>query len=486
HRIVPALKVGSENISVAEYNFDYYNNVTNYVSTMENYGMKAESIGLDLNKPLSEQKYSIGAPGISTWDDYFKTQTTTSIKSTVQLYLAAKDDGVKLPEAKQKELDESFKNLEEYCKNSNISVDKYLAQNYGKGVTENIARKSIERSYLAEYYSGTKKDTFSFSDAQITDYYNKHKSDFDFADYRSFDFSGEPPAASKTPSALNSAAGSTAAADDKSSKDAKSAEATAADNAAKDAAMAQAKQKADKMAALVTDEASFIKLAAENAPKDQKESYKDPEYTLKKGATASGMMDSVKAWVYDDARKSGDKAAVKTNSGYTVLYFIKRYRPNDPTVSVRHILIQPQITEGAKSATPEQKATAKKTAEDIYKQWQSGKKTEDSFAELAQKSSSDPSSADKGGLYKNIHPGQMVPTFNDWCFDASRKPGDSGIVESSYGYHIMYFVGKSKAYWMANVEDTLISNAYKDFADSLDKKYKSAEKSFGMSLAGKK
>ncbi|MDP4108659.1 MAG: hypothetical protein Q8878_01395, partial [Bacillota bacterium] len=143
HRIVPALKVGSENISVAEYNFDYYNNVTNYVSTMENYGMKAESIGLDLNKPLSEQKYSIGAPGISTWDDYFKKQTTTSIKSTMQLYLAAKADGVKLPEAKQKELDESFKNLEEYCKNSNISVDKYLAQNYGKGVTENIARKSI-------------------------------------------------------------------------------------------------------------------------------------------------------------------------------------------------------------------------------------------------------------------------------------------------------------------------------------------------------
>ena len=38
----------------------------------------------------------------------------------------------------------------------------------------------------------------------------------------------------------------------------------------------------------------------------------------------------------------------------------------------------------------------------------------------------------------------MVDTFNDWCFDESRKPGDHGIVETTYGYHIMYFVGHSE------------------------------------------
>ena len=35
----------------------------------------------------------------------------------------------------------------------------------------------------------------------------------------------------------------------------------------------------------------------------------------------------------------------------------------------------------------------------------------------------------------------MVAAFNDWCFDSSRKPGDTGIVETTYGYHVMYFVG---------------------------------------------
>ena len=38
----------------------------------------------------------------------------------------------------------------------------------------------------------------------------------------------------------------------------------------------------------------------------------------------------------------------------------------------------------------------------------------------------------------------MVTNFNDWCFDEARQPGDHGIVETEYGYHIMYFVGDSE------------------------------------------
>ena len=37
----------------------------------------------------------------------------------------------------------------------------------------------------------------------------------------------------------------------------------------------------------------------------------------------------------------------------------------------------------------------------------------------------------------------MVESFNDWCFDSSRKPGDTGIVETTYGFHVMYFVGNT-------------------------------------------
>ena len=50
----------------------------------------------------------------------------------------------------------------------------------------------------------------------------------------------------------------------------------------------------------------------------------------------------------------------------------------------------------------------------------------------------------------------MLPTFNDWMFDAARQPGDHGIVETKHGYHIMYFVGEQEdSYREYNIEATL-------------------------------
>ena len=83
-------------------------------------------------------------------------------------------------------------------------------------------------------------------------------------------------------------------------------------------------------------------------------------------------------------------------------------------------------------------------AEDILAQWQAGAATEDFFAELANTYSMDPGSNELGGLYEDVQEGQMVAEFNDWCFDEARKPGDTGIVETSYGHHVMYFVGRNE------------------------------------------
>ena len=94
-------------------------------------------------------------------------------------------------------------------------------------------------------------------------------------------------------------------------------------------------------------------------------------------------------------------------------------------VSVRHILVEDE-----------------KTAKDILAQWESGEKTEASFAELATENSTDPGSAENGGLYTGVTDGQMVAEFNDWCFDDARRPGDTDIVQTTYGYHIMYFVSR--------------------------------------------
>ena len=66
--------------------------------------------------------------------------------------------------------------------------------------------------------------------------------------------------------------------------------------------------------------------------------------------------------------------------------------------------------------------------------------TEDCFDALANEKADDNVTIAPGGLYEGIIPGQMVPEFEAWCFDANHKTGDYGLVQTEYGWHIMYFV----------------------------------------------
>ena len=127
-------------------------------------------------------------------------------------------------------------------------------------------------------------------------------------------------------------------------------------------------------------------------------------------------------------------------------------------INVRHILVMPKDADGDKKSTEAEWAEAKAEAESLYAEYQEDP-TEEHFAALAKEHSEDRGSAANGGLYEDVYPGQMVQTFNDWCFDAERKPGDTGIVETTYGYHVMYFVENTGEYYWKTL-------AKKDYAST--------------------
>ena len=105
----------------------------------------------------------------------------------------------------------------------------------------------------------------------------------------------------------------------------------------------------------------------------------------------------------------------------------------DKTASVRHILL---LTQGKTEA---EKAEARKKIEDILVKAKAG----EDFAALAKQFSEDPGSKDNGGLYENFGRGQMVKPFEDAAF--SVPVGQiSGVVETSYGYHIIQVVDRKK------------------------------------------
>ena len=144
------------------------------------------------------------------------------------------------------------------------------------------------------------------------------------------------------------------------------------------------------------------------------------------------------------------------------------------TVDVRHVLVFPEgaTSETIRTETFPQEAwdASKAEAEALLQQWLDGEATEESFGLLANEHSDDQNGqVTNGGLYEEIAKGQMVENFENWCFDAAREPGDYGIVETEFGYHIMYFVSKSEPMWPAYAENdmrTEIANTLLDDAMS--------------------
>jgi peptidyl-prolyl cis-trans isomerase D len=104
----------------------------------------------------------------------------------------------------------------------------------------------------------------------------------------------------------------------------------------------------------------------------------------------------------------------------------------------RHILIA--VPAGADAKTD---AAAKAKAEGILKQIQGGA----NFADLAKKYSDDPGSKDKGGELPSAQRGTMVPEFDKAIF--TQKIGDTQIVKSQFGYHIVQVEERQSAHQQA-------------------------------------
>jgi peptidyl-prolyl cis-trans isomerase D len=101
---------------------------------------------------------------------------------------------------------------------------------------------------------------------------------------------------------------------------------------------------------------------------------------------------------------------------------------------VRHILF---MTQGK---PPADEPKIKAQAEDVLKQLKAGTVK---FEDMVKKYSEDPGSKDKAGEY-TVQRNQMVKEFEDAAFN--QKPGDLGLVKTSYGYHIIQVESRDAAH----------------------------------------
>ena len=463
-----------DRISVAEY--EYYNRMYfNYYYQMSQqyeqyygsyYGTGAGKMmtGYDYTKTPADQEFVANEEaGLTidkkygdnpTWADYFEQESLKEANSSTMLYKKALAEGYELTKSEQKDLDEFVESLQKNADEDSYSLDAYLRTNYGRGMSPSLLKKIYTKQTIVNRYKEDKQKELAndITDDEIEEEFNKNAKDYTTVDIRNFTFN------------------STISADDKASKD--------------DIKKANADLKKKAQAFLdAVNLSNFTQMAYDATDdKEQKELMKDDaSYSSMADTNYTAVHDYVSAeaadWAFSSDRKSGDKKLfeVKDDNGIATyhVYCMENVmkRDNQYPVNVRQILFM--VTDGADSDATETETghtdvEAKKLAEDALAKWKKGKATDESFAALATKLTEDTGSKESGGLYENVtKDSNYVEPFLNWCFADGRKKGDTGIIKTDYGYHVMYLSSKSKdPAWKNTVRDALASAKFDKYIES--------------------
>ncbi len=406
----------SENFKVNNCMMTYFY-YSDFYNTYNQYGSYFQAMGLDPHTSMASQAYDEER----SWYDYFVGNAANSVQSYLLYAEAAKEAGFEVKDLDVL-VDEQIGNLKTSAEDAKVDFEQYLTNLFGAGIKESDIRDALElQIFASEYYEKVESEyAASLSEEDYEKYYSANTNSLNKVDYRSYVLSAD-------------------VAED-------------ADEATKNAAYAEAKADAEALLAAATDKDAFISWVSANLTEANadletpltEDEIKEKAEAVTEAAAYSENSD-LSTWAFDASRAVGDTTLIDDGAGNYTVYMLEKtaYRMEDPTKDVRHILIKT----GADLSDDDAKAKA----DQILATYQAGEQTEDAFDALAKEHNEDSNS-----LYENVAQGDMVAEFNDWIFDETRVEGDTGIVKTQYGYHVMYFVGNGLTKWQNDAYSAML------------------------------
>ena len=458
-RTATAATINGEKYTAAEVSYYYQNAYQTFLNNNYSY---LSYIGIDTSASLKDQTVSsmgamfTGAEEGTTWYDYFMDQALESMADIQALNDAAAAEGFTWDDDMQATLDANMESLATGATTYGYTEGQYLNMIFGSTMTKSIYEEHTKLAILASAYQTAYSDSLTYTEDELEEAYAADTNSYDLVSAQYVRISGSVPTTDEEGNEVE------------------------VTDEMKEEAMATAKGYADQIYADWQAGGDLETLAGEC---EGSATYTDSD-------SVSYSTSVLNEWLFDEARTAGDSAVLEdeTNAAYYVAVFESRGRNDYDTVDVRHILIQPEDSElssddeGYEDDVAAKEAEALEKAEALLEEWKAGDATEDSFAELAKENSAD-GSASEGGLYTEVYKGQMVSEFEDWCFDPSRQAGDTGVVETTYGAHVMYFVGYDIPYWQVQVRDDLRSEALNQWYEEKTEGY-TAERGSGLQYVG--
>lgn len=436
-RVIKIGGVGSDqSVTIAEYEYYYmraYNQVR-YQAQYYQYYYQTSSYDLSLTPEEQTQTTKDADGNEITWVEKLHEDTLEIIQLHKAYYNEALKMGLKLTKADEAFIDKQIEDLRDEAKSAGsnssssnsenkvtYSLNAYLRKVYGGSINERFLRKQLKIQVLAQKYltERTNEIAKDYDQKDIDAEYKKDTTAYDFATFRAYTF--------KTTELTK---------EDKETDDALKARQAKAN--------AEVKKNANDFYNAVTNDATFTAKAKElNKDTADYNVDKETKYSMLKSTAKSTFSEDAAKWLFDSSTKVGSKKLFSDEENGKYIVVLALSKPHqEQTVTARHILFQTKDQNSGNDLSEEEIAKKKTQAEDVLKKFNEGDKTEDSFAALANEYNEDTGSSSNGGLYEHIYPGQMVTEFNDWVFDANRKAGDVELVETDYGYHIIYFVAK--------------------------------------------
>ncbi len=427
------MNVGETKISALEYNYTYYSQVYEFYNGYSSY---LSYFGLDQETPLKEQSCSLLEDG-GTWADFFMEQTEDLLQQIYCLYNEAVANGVTLNEEFCLQLDSYLLAATEAAEEKNQTLDEYLSENYGEGLTESHYRTFLSHRLLATQYCDEVLGAVIYSDEEYEAYYLKNRESLDRITFRIFTVTEQHLPA------------------DTQAED-------------EDAVALAVKDYAELFAKDLTSEEAFCQRALAYALEEEKEIYGSASATLATNVSADDLAESdMKTWLFDESRCLGDVAVHKTSTAaYTICYFISRGRDESNLASMRHILLTVDETAEKKSESEVSDAIHA-----LYDRWQAQGLTEEAFIALASEYTEDPGSKNNGGLYEAFARGTMTSEIDDWLYSEGRKKGDSAIIKTVHGYHIVLFLGYGEVGWKSECYPALQDEDYFELLSDLSERY---------------
>lgn len=516
HRGKNIMKVGGTEVD--QYEVVYYASQTYQMYAQ--YAMYGYLDGFKWDAQPDAQAYEGEIEGVEnpTYADFFIHSAKEQLHSVKAFVKYAEEKGITLDASELASVQSQVNEMKQTASTYGFGYPNFLRSEYGygKGMTPALYEKILTEAALAQKVSTTLQDEFSeaYTDEKLEEIFKDEIKTFGLVSYRVYNVKAAAPAEG-------------AELDFDAAKATAESLAAAADEEAFILAVSELEKalENEKYADYITNNALTLKEDATYSSlstvgdvlvEEEVATEEETEADTETEAETEEEKLTVADWLFDDERKAGETCISKTATGYTVymVHEAAHKMETSYTYDVRHILVEfpkeetkteestdtkeeaadkaetaPEAeTETEEPRVPELLDAAKyedakiyidvdlettkdsqlyMKAQDILVEYLDGDMTEEAFGELAKKYSADGNAA-QGGIYEAVEEGKMVAPFENWALAEGREKGNVGIVETDFGYHIMYFIAKDEASsWSSVIKDEKVSEDFTEFQEEL-------------------